>query len=154
MALRLSAKMVGLDEAKRRLAGLPKTIRNRAIRSAFRQMGSALSKDVKSQLPAKRAGTSGQTRKSIGFKVKLARVSGKIVLIVGPRSGFGRFVAAKPTHVARYHVPTRIFHILEFGSNKFQGRGYLAKALARNRSQLPVIMRQNVNRVLSEYGNR
>lgn len=154
MALRLSAKVVGLERAKQRLAGLPKAIRNRAIRSAFRQMGSVLSKDVKGQLPTKRSGTTGQTRKSIGFKIKLARVSGKIVLIVGPRSGFGRYFALKQGFKLRRHVPTRIFHILERGSNKFQGRGYLEKALSRNQSQLPALMRQNVNRVLSEYGNR
>lgn len=154
MALRLSARVTGLEEAKDRLRGLPKAIRNRAIRSGFRQIGSTLSKEVKQQLPTRGKGSSGWTRKSIGYKIKLARVSGRVVLIVGPRSGFGRYIAAKPTHVARLHTPTRIFHILERGAVHMRGRGYLAQALARHRSRLPAIMRQNVNKVLEAYGNR
>ena len=170
MGIKVTAKVVGLDRAKEQLRQLPKAIRNRAMRRGFSRIGSLIAKGVKSQIhgaDAKRRRT-GQTKKSIGIRIKIYRTSGNIVVAIGPRSGFTVYVRgtdrikqskkltsegrAKLDRVAkaigyRKHVPGKTFHFIN------TPRRYLVNALNRYRSQLPGIMQDEVRKALRNYAS-
>jgi hypothetical protein len=135
MPLRISATTIGLDKAKSRLKGLPKVIRNRAIRQALRKVGTIGARRMRALTPV----DTRQSRKSSGVKVKLYRTTGRVVLIIGPRSGF------KVKRGRRYHNPTRIYNILD----------YRLDILSRVRSECLPLMRstmsEHVTKVIREY---
>lgn len=171
--VRITAKVVGLGNAKRQLRSLPKAIRNRAMRRGFSRIGGLLAKDVKSQVPGKGGKDSrrtGATKRSIGFRIKLYRTSGSIMLAVGPRSGFAviRFgsasvrlksdleTASKQIRIGltgargaggHLHRPGQVFHFTD------TPRGYLINAFNRNKSRLPAIMQEEVRRALDTYAS-
>lgn len=175
MALRLSAKAVGFDRAKAELRGLPKAIRGRALRRGFSAIGRRVGRQLKSIIPGRSSKRTGATKKSIGFKVKLYRTSGNIVVTAGPRSGFkttvtrrvvaqgrdtrGRFTEKKARRVevkrrdgsVRYHNPTQVFHLVDRGTGSISARRYLRRALSMTRSQLPGILMTEVRKVVATW---
>jgi len=153
MALRLSAKAIGLDRVKKQLRGLPKVIRNRALRTGFRKIGQLLAKDLKRTLPGKGGQRTGLMKKSVGLKVKLYRTSGNIFVAVGPRGGFSQVVGTTRKGVPRIHNPARVFHLVDRGSQRITARNYLQTVLSRNRARLPPILFEEVKKVVAKYAS-
>jgi hypothetical protein len=173
MALRLSAKAIGFDRVKAQLRGLPKAIRNRAMRTGFKKIGQLLAKDLKRIIPGRGAvagtrGRDGKTgrfvsrrislrsgimKKSVGHKVKLYRTSGNIMVAVGTRGGFGTEVQRTPNGRPVQYNPARVFHLIDRGSTRITARNYLQQVLARNRARLPPLLFDEVKKVLAKYGN-
>lgn len=173
MALRLSAKAIGFDRVKKQLRGLPKAIRNRAMRTGFRKIGQLLAKDLKKMIPGRGAvsGTrgrdgksgrfvsrrislrSGNMKKATGFKVKLYRTSGNIMVSVGTRGGFVSEIQRTPGGKPITYNPARVFHLVDRGSNRITARNYLQQVLSRNRARLPPLLFEEVKKVLAKYGN-
>lgn len=153
--MRLSTRVVGLEEAKKQLRDLPKAVRNRAMRAGFRRIGQTTAKALKSIVPGRgktgRFARSGQLKKSIGFRIKLYRTSGRIVVAIGPRSGFSTEVQRTPGAKPKTHNPTRIFHFMDRGKKNISPRWYLQRAASMVKAQYRGIMQQEVNKAVAAW---
>lgn len=173
----LHLHLAGANQLIEALQAASKKI-NPALRRVARASTTPILKSARALVPAKRKrvlyhgkkvfryGTTGQIKKSLGYRVATSKKTGAVYAIIGPRRGF-KIMAFKAYHKPKRSVeaqrnvlvpvnPTNYSHLVEKGftaklwrSGKLRpvaGKPFLKPALDANRSQVEEI----TARILSE----
>lgn len=142
MSLRISGKLMGLQEVMKAMAGLKGTVQNRVCRAGMRKLASQVSKTAKANV----TGKTGGVKQSIGIVKIKTYPSGVTTGIVGARGGFP-------------HGP--LAHLVEFGTvarytkrGAFRGvmpaRPFLAPAFDANVGQAEAIFGAELDKELAK----
>lgn len=109
----------GDKELLNAISKLPGSVQRRVARPAIRKAASIVSKAAKANLKSINfTDSTGQLRRSIGVKTKTTR-SGRMIAIVGPRSGFDI------VHRGRPRDPFFYAHLVEGGTAPHEAGGRL-----------------------------
>lgn len=118
--------LTGDTELIAKLNGLGPKVYRKVIKSASRKAFAPVVKTAKEKAPKE----TGLLKKSIGVKQKAYPRAGRLVTIVGPRTGFAQEVSVDtpfgPKKVKR--DPSKYAHLVEYGT-----RPHSTAALANNR---------------------
>lgn len=133
MADGISAKLEGIDELKRALAGAAKSIRTKAVRSAMRKAGAVITKAARQAAPVLSAPT--KNRKPGTVKKAIVTRNSKFARQAGDE---GVFISVRPLRGARQKVLGKAgaknpndpyyWRFLEFGTKKMAARPFLSPA--------------------------
>lgn len=154
MAFRAKAEVEGLRELVLALDHLKNAVRNRILRKAVGDGARIIAKAAKQKAPVRSKADAPSNitplkllKKSIGSKVKVYRNSGKVVGIVGPRTGFKTQIGSRVRKGKKskpgdpiYENPTNVAHLLELGTKRSRARPFLRPALDQSKEQVKTAM--------------
>lgn len=118
MPFQVSAKIEGLEPLIKSLQALEKKAAKKILKDAVNEGSKLILKAAKANVPT---GPTGLLKKSLGRKVKVYRNTGKVVAIIGPRSGFKQTKQGKQlTALGKKFKdaganPVHYAHLVEFG---------------------------------------
>lgn len=137
----IRAEIDGLDHILRALSQLKKqAARSRVLRKALGPSTKPFMMTAKQLAPKE----TGLLRKSIGRKIKVYRESGRVTVIIGPRSkpSFRREVTINGRTQVRN--PVHYAHLVEFGTVKTRAKPFLRPAVDRHKEQFKVTFKRLV----------
>lgn len=143
MSLRITGKLMGLQEVMKAMAGLKGPVQNRVCRAGMRKLASQVNKTAKANI---KPGATGGVKQSIGVVKVKTYPSGVTIDIVGPRGGFPH---------------ARLAHLVEFGTlarytkrGAFRGvmptRPFLGPAFDANVGQAEAIFGAELDKELAK----
>lgn len=148
MAFTIRAKIEGVDELVKQLRDeLPKRMQGKILRKAIADGSKLVLKTAKQKVPV---GETGMLKRSLGRRVKVYRNSGKVLGIVGPRTGFkktkaGRTRTALGEKFQQAHVnPTKYAHLVELGTRHSAPKPFLRPALDNNKEAVKAIFAKTI----------
>lgn len=133
-AVTLRFQLQGVDDLLRRLAALPRGLRNRVLRRALRRGSQPVVQAARRLVPA----DTRELRRSIGTRSRTYRRGGVIVFVIGPR--WGARTKAPRGRRARAYNPGRYGHLVELGTGPHLipiTRGPFAGRVARHPGSRP-----------------
>jgi HK97 gp10 family phage protein len=130
--LKSGAEIHGVDPLLAAFKDLKESIRKRILRKAMAQGAEIYVEAVKARAPvAKESAVPGLYQRSIGTVGKSKK--GILTFLIGPRRGFkvqiGVSSRGKRKGKPMYQTPTKIAHLLEFGTSRSKPKPHLRPAL-------------------------
>ncbi len=141
----ISVRLIGDKRLTRTLRRLPGKLQRKILRPALRAAASPIAKAAKRKAPKR----SGQLKRSIGVRVvpqRLHRISGGLVVDVGPRPGFTTIINGQR------HDPQKIAHLVEGGTENTKAQPFLRPAFDENVGKAKKIIVQRVRKGLAKAG--
>lgn len=153
--MKITAKLSGLEDVKRRLEAVNAALRKTILRKATTAGGQILSREVKARAPRE----TGLLRRSISYKIRSYDGGARFLAVVGPRSGIkeavvtlgGTSVLARSKKgkallaaggETSFRAPVRYAHLLEFGTSKSAAQPFMRTAIASAHDRIVEAMRQ------------
>ncbi len=142
VGIHLECKVTGLQELSLALRGVDDKVRNKALRKAAVQAAKPITKEMKARCPVSTEPLNphkGLLKKSIGTKVKMYKGAGVVVVMIGPRQGFRMQVGTRTRGRRKgqpfFQDPTKIAHLVEFGTRHSAAKPFLRPAYDHNKQQ-------------------
>jgi HK97 gp10 family phage protein len=120
-------------------------MQNKILRKAVGDASKIVLKTAKQKVPK---GETGLLKKSLGRKISVNRRTGRVVAIVGPRTGYkstkkGKKITKLGEQFKAAEVnPVRYAHLVEKGTKHSAPKPFLRPALDNNLSQIKATMAQ------------
>lgn len=126
---KINMKLLGHRQLMHALRQFKPSVRRRIMRPAMRKAARIIVRDAKALAPKE----TGLLKRSIGMRMRVSGKTGNILVVIGPRHGFGAKVTRDPKgklvslHTRKrqsqyagaetvYRNPTKYAHLVEFGS--------------------------------------
>lgn len=93
MAFKIKAEITGLEDLVKQLRDeLPRRMQSKILKKAIGDGSKVILKAARQKVPK---GETGLLKKSLGRRIKVYRLSGKVIAMVGPRTGFKKTKAGR-----------------------------------------------------------
>lgn len=165
MAFAIKARLEGVETALAALGEVARTVRNKVLRKAV-NAASRLVLDAARALVPK---DTGMLRKSLGVRIQTYRGSGKVVAVIGPRTGYTRTRSGtQQTALGRKiketgRNPSKYAHLVEYGHALVRGgkvagsvpaKPFLRPAFETNKGQLAETMSRLIAQEIEKIAKR
>lgn len=139
MAGLFKIKIEGIADLVKRINALEGSVRKKANREAMRGAGAEVRKDMRARVPRRvkygGVNVSGTMRRSVKSRVKSYRRSGVVVCMVGVARKQKRQIGVRVRDGAKskkgdpiFMVPSKIYHLVEFGTKRSRARSFVRRA--------------------------
>lgn len=120
MAEGVHMEVEGVAELMAALDGFKAAAQRRITRPAVTAASVVVLRAIRQRAPTKKAGRTGQLRKSLGRVVRTYKATGVVMAVIGPRKGF-----ISVDEAGRKVNPVKYAHLVEYGTAPHMVRGAL-----------------------------